>query len=265
MCSGEGGILPESLDAGPPLHLRVRAQPLQRHRREPAARRRHRDQDRPVGQAGHGRPPAGRQGDRGDRGGPRLPGRGRHPQPGPLRRHPERRGPARPRWRGCARQSGGRPIGIKLAAGNIEADLEVALPAEPDFITIDGRPGGTGASPKLVKDATSVPTIFALHRARRFLDARGATDVSLVITGGLRVSSDFAKALALGADAVAIGTAALMAWAASSTASATPGSARWGSRPRTRSCGRDSTSTRPPPGWRTSCGCARGSSTTSPG
>jgi len=108
-------------------------------------------------------------------------------------------------------KSRGRPVGIKLAAGNIAADLEVALYAEPDFITIDGRPGGTGASPKFVKMATSVPTVFALYRARKILDAKGATGVSLVITGGLRISPDFAKALALGADAVAIGTAAMIA------------------------------------------------------
>jgi len=108
-------------------------------------------------------------------------------------------------------RSGGKPIGIKIAAGNIEDDLEVALYAEPDFITIDGRPGATAAAPKIVKAATSIPTIFALHRARKFLDEKGRTDISLVITGGLRVSSDFAKALAMGADAIAIGTAALMA------------------------------------------------------
>jgi len=108
-------------------------------------------------------------------------------------------------------KSGGKPVGIKLAAGDIEADLEIALAAGPDFITIDGRPGATGAGPKIVKDATSVPTIFALYRARRFLDQNSANNVSLIITGGLRVSSDFAKALALGADAVAIGSAALMA------------------------------------------------------
>lgn len=107
--------------------------------------------------------------------------------------------------------SGGKPIGIKFAAGNIEADLEVALYARPDFITIDGRAGATGASPKFVKAATSVPTMFALHRARKFLKENGAEYVSLVITGGLRVSSDFAKALALGADAIAVGTSALMA------------------------------------------------------
>jgi methylamine---glutamate N-methyltransferase subunit C len=107
--------------------------------------------------------------------------------------------------------SGGRPIGIKLAAGRIEDDLAVALYAEPDFVTIDGRPGSTGAAPKFVKDSTSVPTPLALHRARKFLDKERADNVSLVITGGLRVSTDFAKALAMGADAVAVGTAAIMA------------------------------------------------------
>ena len=107
--------------------------------------------------------------------------------------------------------SGGRPIGIKLAAGHIEADLEIALAAGPDFITIDGRAGATGAAPKVVKDATAIPTIYALARARRALDAAGADGVSLVITGGLRNSADMAKALSMGADAVAIASAALMA------------------------------------------------------
>jgi glutamate synthase domain-containing protein 2 len=83
--------------------------------------------------------------------------------------------------------------------------------ARPDFITLDGRAGATGAAPKFVKDATSIPTIFAICRARRFLNERGLDNISLVITGGLRVSADFAKALALGADAVAVASAALMA------------------------------------------------------
>jgi glutamate synthase domain-containing protein 2 len=108
-------------------------------------------------------------------------------------------------------KAGGKPVGIKLAAGHIEADMETALYAEPDFITIDGRAGATGASPKFVKGATSIPTMYALHRARKFLEEKKIKNVSLLITGGLRVSSDVAKALALGADAVAIGTAALMA------------------------------------------------------
>ena len=107
--------------------------------------------------------------------------------------------------------SGGRPIGIKFAAGHIEADLEVALYAEPDFITLDGRAGGTGASPKYIKGSVGIPTPFAVYRARKFLNEKKAFHVSLICTGGLRVSSDFAKALALGADAVAISTSALMA------------------------------------------------------
>ena len=106
--------------------------------------------------------------------------------------------------------SDGRPIGIKIAAGKIEKDLEYCVFAQPDFITIDGRGGATGASPRLVRDATSVPTVYALHRARKYLDSVGS-DISLVITGGLRVSSDFAKALAMGADAVAIASAAMVA------------------------------------------------------
>lgn len=107
-------------------------------------------------------------------------------------------------------RSGGKPIGVKIAAGHIEADLKIIVAAWPDFITIDGRPGGTGASPKYIKAATSVPTLFALYRARKFLDSNSASHISLIITGGLRVSSDFAKALALGADAIAIATAAMI-------------------------------------------------------
>ncbi|WP_296893726.1 glutamate synthase-related protein [uncultured Methanobrevibacter sp.] len=107
-------------------------------------------------------------------------------------------------------RSRGRPVGLKFAAGRIEDDLEYVLYAEPDFITIDGRGGSTGASPKLIRDATSVPTVYALSRARKYLDEH-ESDISLTITGGLRVSSDFAKALAMGANAIAIGTAAMIA------------------------------------------------------
>lgn len=107
-------------------------------------------------------------------------------------------------------KSEGRPIGIKIAAGHIEKDLEYICYAEPDFITIDGRGGSTGSSPKFLKDATSVPTIYALHRSRKYLDENNM-DIDLIITGGLRISSDFAKAIAMGADAIAIGTAAMIA------------------------------------------------------
>lgn len=107
-------------------------------------------------------------------------------------------------------ESEGRPIGIKIAAGHIEKDLAFCVYAEPDFITIDGRGGATGSSPKILRDSTSVPTVYALYRARKYLDSINS-DISLIITGGLRVSSDFAKAIAMGADAVAVATGALVA------------------------------------------------------
>ena len=107
-------------------------------------------------------------------------------------------------------RSDGRPIGIKIAAGRIEKDLEFCVFAEPDFITIDGRGGATGSSPFFLREATSVPTIYALYRARKYLDSVGS-DIDLVITGGLRVSSDFAKAIAMGAEAVAVASAPLIA------------------------------------------------------
>lgn len=107
-------------------------------------------------------------------------------------------------------RSGGRPIGIKIAAGHIEKDLAQCVYAAPDFITIDGRGGATASSPLLLREATTVPTIYALDRARKYLDSVHS-DIDLVITGGLRVSADFAKALAMGADAVAIASAALIA------------------------------------------------------
>ncbi len=108
------------------------------------------------------------------------------------------------------KRSNGRPIGIKIAAGNIEKDLEYCVFANPDFITVDGRGGATGSSPFFLREATSVPTIYALSRARKYLDSVNS-DISLVITGGLRVSADFAKALAMGADAIAIASAGLIA------------------------------------------------------
>lgn len=108
------------------------------------------------------------------------------------------------------RRSDGRPIGIKIAAGRIEQDLEYCVYAQPDFITIDGRGGATGSSPLFLREATTVPTVYALYRARKYLDSVHS-DISLVITGGLRVSADVAKALAMGADAVAVASAPLIA------------------------------------------------------
>ena len=105
--------------------------------------------------------------------------------------------------------TGGIPIGVKLSAQHIERDVEAALQIGVDYIILDGRGGGTGAAPLIFRDNISVPTIPALARARRYLDKKGRTDVSLVITGGLRLPADFLKALALGADAIAVSNSAL--------------------------------------------------------
>jgi nitrite reductase/ring-hydroxylating ferredoxin subunit len=107
--------------------------------------------------------------------------------------------------------SGGVPIGVKLSAQHIEDDIDAALRVGVDYIILDGRGGGTGAAPVVFRDHISVPTIPALARARRHLDAPGRRDSTLVITGGLRTHTDFAKALALGADAVAVFNSAMQA------------------------------------------------------
>ena len=108
--------------------------------------------------------------------------------------------------------TGGIPIGFKLSANHIEADIQFALDASADYIILDGRGGGTGAAPEIFRDHISVPTIPALARARRYLDKVGASgNVTLIITGGLRVPMDFVKALALGADGVAVSNSAMQA------------------------------------------------------
>ena len=108
-------------------------------------------------------------------------------------------------------RSGGIPIGFKLSANHIEADIDFALDASADYIILDGRGGGTGAAPLIFRNHISVPTIPALARARKHLDARTGNEVTLIITGGLRVAEDFVKALALGADAVAVANSAMQA------------------------------------------------------
>jgi glutamate synthase domain-containing protein 2 len=107
--------------------------------------------------------------------------------------------------------SGGIPVGFKLSAQHIELDLDFALDAGADYVILDGRGGATGAAPTIFRDNISVPTIAAIARARRHLDSRCGREVTLIATGGLRTESDFVKAMALGADGVAISNSALQA------------------------------------------------------
>ncbi len=108
-------------------------------------------------------------------------------------------------------ETGGIPIGYKLSAQNIEKDIDAALEVGVDYIILDGRGGGTGAAPLIFRENISVPTIPALARARRHLDSLAKKEISLIITGGLRTPDDFVKAMALGADAVALSNSALQA------------------------------------------------------
>lgn len=107
--------------------------------------------------------------------------------------------------------TGGILIGVKLSTQHIERDIEAALQIGVDYIILDGRGGGMGAAHLLFRDNISVLTIPALARARRYLDKQGRSDVSLVITGGLCLPADFIKAMALGADAIAVSNSAIQA------------------------------------------------------
>ena len=104
----------------------------------------------------------------------------------------------------------GAPIILKLAAGDIENDVEMAVKANPDIIAIDGMEGGTGAAPEVILDEVGIPTLAAISRARKALDKIGARQ-ELWFGGGLNNGGDFAKTLALGADAVFCATSLLVA------------------------------------------------------
>lgn len=104
------------------------------------------------------------------------------------------------------------PIQVKLGAARVYDDVRMAAKTGPDSIYIDGMEGSTGAGPHIAAEETGVPGIAAIRQARKALDDVGKTgEISLVYAGGVRSGADMAKALALGADAVAIGTAAMIA------------------------------------------------------
>lgn len=107
--------------------------------------------------------------------------------------------------------TGGIPIGVKMSAQHIENDIDFALELGVDYIILDGRGGGTGAAPDIFRNNISVPAMAALVRARRHLDANQRSDITLIATGGLRIDADFVKALALGADGIAVANSAMQA------------------------------------------------------
>ena len=110
-------------------------------------------------------------------------------------------------------ETGGVPISYKFAATHyLEAEIEIALQAGIDVIVIDGAEAGTHAGQPLLEDDFGLPTMHALVRAADFLVEKGVRDrVSIIASGGFFSPGHFLKAMALGADAVYIGTAAVMA------------------------------------------------------
>lgn len=108
--------------------------------------------------------------------------------------------------------SAGKPIGVKIAGGHVEEDIKVIAQAEPDYIVVDGFGGGTGAAPKFIKDHVGIPHPAFLVRTVKFLEQQKLKRrISIIAAGGFRTSADIAKAIALGADAVYLASAALMA------------------------------------------------------
>jgi glutamate synthase domain-containing protein 2 len=104
------------------------------------------------------------------------------------------------------------PIFIKMGASRVFDDVKLAAKAGADVIVVDGMEGGTGASPAILQEHTGIPTLAAVCEARAALEDCGLYGkVQLIIAGGIRDGVDAAKAIALGADAVYIGTAALIA------------------------------------------------------
>ncbi|MDR3591713.1 MAG: FMN-binding glutamate synthase family protein [Negativicutes bacterium] len=116
------------------------------------------------------------------------------------------------------------PVGIKIAGSDyIEYELAVIAQTEADYIVIDGAEGGTSAAPPTLEDDLGLPTLHSLVRAVDWLTENNLREkFSLIITGGLATPGHFLKALALGADAVYIGTVAVMAAEQSQVVKVTP-------------------------------------------
>ena len=211
ICSGEGGMLPEEQQANSRYFYELAS-----------AQFGYNEELLPLVQAFHFK---GGQGAKTGTGG-HLPGSKNIGKISEVRQIPERQAAISPstftdlhttddfrRFGDRVRElTGGIPIGMKLSANHIEADMGFALESGVDYIILDGRGGGTGAAPEMFRNHISVPTIPALSRARRFLDENNASGrVTLIATGGLRVPIDFVKALALGADGVALSNSAMQA------------------------------------------------------
>ncbi|MFZ5945806.1 MAG: FMN-binding glutamate synthase family protein [Bacillota bacterium] len=107
----------------------------------------------------------------------------------------------------------GVPVGIKICATHyIEQELDICIQAGIDYFVVDGAEAGTHGGPTTLEDDVGLPTLFALNRTVNHLKSRGVREqISVIASGGLTTPGHFLKAMALGADAVYIGSIALMA------------------------------------------------------
>lgn len=122
------------------------------------------------------------------------------------------------------RDETGVPIGLKIAATHhLERELQIAVEAEVDFVTVDGAEGGTHGGAPTLQDDVGLPTLFAVSRASEFLARKRVNqDINLIATGGLVTPGQMLKAITMGADCVYIGTAALMALVSEQMVKAAP-------------------------------------------
>ncbi|RVW10000.1 FMN-binding glutamate synthase family protein [Prescottella agglutinans] len=108
-----------------------------------------------------------------------------------------------------------KPIYVKVGATRTYYDVKLAVKAGADVVVVDGMQGGTAATQDVFIEHVGIPTLAAIPQAVQALQEMGAHrtpgGVQLIVSGGIRSGADVAKAMALGADAVAIGTAALIA------------------------------------------------------
>ncbi len=104
------------------------------------------------------------------------------------------------------------PVYVKVGATRVAHDVKLAVASGADVVVVDGMQGGTAATQDVFIEHTGIPTMPAVRLAAEALAEIGmAHEVQLVVSGGIRSGADVAKALALGADAVSIGVAALLA------------------------------------------------------
>ena len=228
--TGDGGMTEEEREHSRHARLPAAALPLRDEPGRPAPRRRDRGRRRPGRQAGRRRaccsatrsPTASR--------------RCATCRPGSTSAAPAGTptGPARTtsrsRSRSCARSpTGEMPIFVKVGATRTYYDVALAVKAGADVIVLDGMQGGTAATQEVFIEHVGIPILAAIPQAVEALQELGMhREVQLIVSGGIRTGADVAKALALGADAVSIGVAALIALG-DNAPSTTPSTAAIGS------------------------------------